>query len=300
MRNVKDRWLEQLGFPENYSFDYQSVLRKTYDMDTYYLELYDQRNGPNTTQRLMLAFPKRAAGPLPCVVVPFYFPEAMLGFDPETGDSLDKYRSVAIMLDLVKRGYSVASADAYHLTYIRSGKSISDFSRWADASRALMSDHPEWSGVGKLVADTRLVIDAVAADRRIDENRIGIMGHSLGGKMAFYTGCLDDRVKVIVASDFGIGWDQTNWRDLWYWGDKLQQIRSSGMDHSSLLGLFAPKPMMLIAGEYDDDTSFELMKRAHGYAGNEDKLRIINHATGHRPPMEVLEQGYDFIDEFLK
>ena len=300
MRNAKDQWLEHLGCPESYSFDDQLVLRKTYDMHSYYVELYDQRNGPNTSQRLMIAFPKEADELLPCVVVPFYFPEAMLGFDPETGAPLEKYRSVAIMLDLVKRGYAVASADAYHLTYIRSEKAISDFSRWADASRALMSDHPEWSGVGKLVADTKLMIDAVAADRRIDEKRIGIMGHSLGGKMTFYTGCLDDRVKVMVASDFGIGWDQTNWQDLWYWGDKLGQIKSSGVDHSSLLGLFAPKPMMLIAGEYDDDTSFELMKRAPGYTGNEDKLRIINHATGHRPPMDVLEQGYGFIDEFLK
>jgi len=29
-------------------------------------------------------------------------------------------------------------------------------------------------------------------------------------------------------------------------------------------------------------------------------LCVYNHATGHRPPTDVLERGYDFIDKYLK
>ena len=300
MNDVKKLWLDLIGYPRDYDFDRTLTLKKTYDMQSYYVELYDQANGPGTLQRLMMAFPKNAEAPVPCVAVPFYFPEAMLGFDPETGLERTEHSAIAMMRHLVERGYAVACADCFHLTYVKTDDSTDSFHKWRIAAEALNADHPEWSGIGKLIADTILVIDALASDRRTDADRIAIAGHSLGGKMAFYTGCLDERVKLILASDFGIGWDQTNWQDIWYWGDKLGQIRSSGIDHSSLLGLFAPKPMMLLAGEYDDDSSFELMKRAPGYDGNEDKLRIINHATGHRPPMEVLNQGYDFIDEFLK
>ena len=59
--------------------------------------------------------------------------------------------------------------------------------------------------------------------------------------MAFYAGCLDHRIKVIVASDFGIGWDQTNWNEAWYWGDRLKDVRARGMDHSDLLSLAGGK-----------------------------------------------------------
>ena len=75
-----------------------------------------------------------------------------------------------------------------------------------------------------MVSDTTLLIDAVAFDFRVDNTCIGIMGHSLGGKMAFYTGCLDERVRVIVASDFGIGWEQTNWSDIWYWHNSVDEF----------------------------------------------------------------------------
>jgi dienelactone hydrolase len=137
----------------------------------------------------------------------------MLGYDPKTGEELERFRGVDMMRQLVRRGYAVASADAYHLTYIQSEKARGDFSRWQDAADALRADHPGYSGVAKLVDDTALMLDLMAADARIDPARIGIAGHSLGGKMAFYTGCLDERVRAILASDFGIGWHQTNWQD---------------------------------------------------------------------------------------
>ena len=118
--------------------------------------------------------------------------------------------------------------------------------------------------------------------------------------MAFYAGCLDQRVKVIMASDFGFGWDQTNWSDIWYWDGKLEALKARGIDHSSLLGCAAPKPFCLLAGECDNDDSLKMMLRAPGYENCTDRLVIYNHATGHRPPWDVLCKGYDFIDKWLK
>jgi len=174
------------------------------------------------------------------------------------------------------------------------------FNAWHSSAVKLRADHPQWTGMGKLVFDTQLMIDAMAADSRVDESRIGIAGHSLGGKMAMYTGCLDERIKVILASDLGIGWDQTNWNDIWYWGEKVDALKMAGLEHSSLLSAAAPKPFMLLAGEFDNEDSRAMMNRAAGYEGHEDNLQIINHATGHRPPTDVLEKGYDFLDKWLK
>ena len=297
-------WLNAIGTHQNYQFPKTRTLCKRYDFPDFYIEVYQQANGIRangeiTYQRLFMAFPKAAQGKIPAVAVPFYYPEATLGFDPETGESLPKFAENATFLDLVRRGFVVATADAYHLTYIVSSLPREDFSRWRVSAEALLRDHPHWTGMGKLIADTRLVIDALAEDPRVDADRIGIAGHSLGGKMAFYTGCLDDRVKVILASDFGIGWDQTNWKDIWYWGEKLDTLKSKGFDHSSLLACAAPKPFCLLAGLYDNEESRQMMTSVSQYQDFPGRLFFVNHATGHRPPKYAADAGYGFLAHWL-
>jgi len=134
----------------------------------------------------------------------------------------------------------------------------------------------------------------------VDASRIGIAGHSLGGKMAFYTGCLDERVKVILASDFGFGWDQTNWDDPWYWGEKLNELRAQGFEHASLLAAAAPKPFCLLAGEYDNEDSRQMILAAPYYKEHPERAFVLNHATGHRPPKYAKDAGYGFLDHWLK
>ena len=118
--------------------------------------------------------------------------------------------------------------------------------------------------------------------------------------MAFYTGCLDERVKVILASDFGFGWAQSNWDASWYWDGQTPSLAEQGLDHTALLGICAPKPFCLLAGEYDDASSGEKMNKTEGYQAHPERLLLIHHGKGHRPPMEALEAGYDFLDRYLK
>ena len=305
-------WRGFLDPPPKYA-DFQHKVRKTasYARDGLLIELYEQANGPGKRQRVMLALPQNASGRLPAVVVPFYFPEAMLGFNPVDGSqcvtglvanatNLAYYAAITYMSDLARRGYATISADAYYLTYALEGMPKSDWGKWGHAGAALARDWPGWTGVGKLAFDTRLLVDMLVADDRVDAGRIGIIGHSLGGKMAFYAGCLDTRIKVIVASDFGIGWDQTNWQDSWYWGARLKEIRGIGATHADLLSMSHGKPFCLIAGKYDNEDSEKIMRAARGYDGCADRLVIINHATGHRPPAWATEAGYKFLDRYLK
>ncbi len=102
-----------------------------------------------------------------------------------------------------------------------------------------------------------------------------------------------------MASDFGIGWEQTNWGDPWYWGQTLEAVRARGMDHAGLLSLAGGKPFCLIAGKYDDESSGTMMRRAAGYEGHPERLLLVNHASGHRPPPDATETGYRFLDRFL-
>lgn len=299
MENLRKKWSDALGQIERDADYGKTELIKKISFEEFDGEIYLQNNGGKRVQRTLVLFPKNLEGRAPAIAIPFYFPDALLALDLETGEELEYYKGLEMMLHLVRRGYIVASAEAYHLTYIDSDKDRGDFTRWQDAADALRQDHPNYSGVGKLVDDTKLLIDLLASDSRVDSEKIGIAGHSLGGKMAFYTGCLDDRVRVILASDFGIGWHQTNWHNDWYWGKDAKRLEAEGFDHSELLTL-AQKPFCLIAGLYDTDESYEIMLRAEGYSENDERLKFINHATGHRPPMWALDEGYDFLDKWIK
>ena len=293
-------WHRYLDPPADYSFEPSVRLVRKYSFEEFDAELLEQANGPATVQRVLKVLPKNISGRLPAVVVPFYFPEAMIGFELDSREPLPKYSHITMMADLARRGFVCISADSYHLTYVDSPRDRRDFSRWQLAGQALVKDYPSWTGMGKLVADTRLLVDLLVEDQRVDARRIGIAGHSLGGKMAFYTGCLDSRIKVILASDFGFLWEQSNWEKVWYWGETLQQMKALGLDHTSLLSLSSGKPFMLIAGQYDDDRSYSAMTLARGYRRHPKRLVILNHATGHRPPAYALEAGYDFLEKYLK
>ena len=296
-------WAEALAVPKGYAFERRTERVHEWTFPDFTVEQYRQANGPGTEQRVFVVLPKKRPEKCPAVAVPFYYPEAMLGFDPETGKELPSFKGVTMLADLARRGFVAATADAYHLTYrVGAAEPRGDFKRWKKAAEALARDWPEWTGVGKLTADTRLVIDLLAADPRVDAERIGIIGHSLGGKMAFYAGCLDPRVKVIVTSDWGIDWDRTNWNDPWYWGaERVAAMKAAGRTHADLLECAGGKPFMLIAGKYDDEASARaVLCKVAAYRAHPERCVVLDHASGHRPPPAALAAGYDFLEKHLK
>lgn len=96
MKVEEKGWRQGLQVPAAYA-DFKREVKPTakYALPDFDVECYEQRNGTDTFQRVMMAIPKNAKGKRPAVVVPFYFPEAMLGFNPADG-SLES--------DLVKSG----------------------------------------------------------------------------------------------------------------------------------------------------------------------------------------------------
>ena len=295
-------WTRALSVPAGYAFARRVEHVRTWDFPDFTVDSYRQANGPGTVQRVFVVVPKGRTEKLPAVAVPFYYPEAMLGFDPATGEELPKFKGVTMLADLARRGFVAATADAYHLTYrVGAAEPRDDFRRWKKAAEALARDWPDWTGVGKLTADTRLLIDLLAAEPRVDATRIGIIGHSLGGKMAFYAGCLDPRVKVIVTSDWGIDWDGTNWKDPWYWGAaRVDAMKAAGRTHADLLVHASGKPFMLIAGKYDNATSARaVLDRVPAYRAHPERCVVLDHASGHRPPPDALTAGYRFLEKHL-
>ena len=118
MNNIREKWLKEIGYP-SYEIPHEKIsLKNKYEYEEFDVEVYLQKNGPDTYQRVIMTFPKNIKNPLPAVAVPFYFPEQMLGFNPETNEVLEGYEDIAMMADLAKKRYITISAESYHLTYI--------------------------------------------------------------------------------------------------------------------------------------------------------------------------------------
>jgi pimeloyl-ACP methyl ester carboxylesterase len=166
---------------------------------------------------------------------------------------------------------------------------------WRDAAAKLAKQHPQWTGMGKLTHDTRLAAEVLRGSASVDPERIAVMGHSLGGKMAFYAGCLDPRFKAIIASDFGLAWDSTNWGDAWYFGSKLQAMRADGLSPEQLLAVTST-PFFLIAGQYDSQAAsgplLDAARKVHALYGKGDTVEMFDHHTGHQPSWDSLKSAY--------
>ena len=66
-------------------------------------------------------------------------------------------------------------------------------------ARYFYQRYPKWSLLGKMVADTRAAVDAVAALEAVDPTRIYLAGYALGAKVGLITAAVDKRVAGVAA-----------------------------------------------------------------------------------------------------
>lgn len=264
--------------------------------------LMRQRTAGDAWQRILLMEPLNLKGRTAGVLVPFYDSDRMCGYDLKTKQRLGPERNTAFFgLHLVRQGYVVAAVEAYPynlLTPEERAASKGGMGVWRAAAAKLAKQHPRLTGMGRLTEDTRLAAEVLRGSDKVDPERIGIMGHSLGGKMAFYAGCLDSRFRAIVASDFGLAWDSSNWGDPWYFGDKLKGMRAQGLSHEQLLAV-GSKPFFLIAGQYDSQASagplLEEARKVRALQGQGDSLVMYDHHAGHQPTWPALKAAYVWL-----
>ena len=105
--------------------------------------------------------------------------------------------------------------------------------------------------MARMTFDAIRAADFVESLPNVDKNRIGCIGHSLGGKMALYAPAFDERYKASVSSEGGIGLKFSNWDAIWYLGPRIKDSKFK-LENHQVLSLIAPRAFLLLAGDSSD------------------------------------------------
>ncbi len=240
----------------------------------------------------------RGEGPHPAVLVVYYDAETGAGLNPKS-----ELRDFG--LQLTRRGF-VSLSIGWPRDYTN---------RQSPRMQPL-------SSLAYVAANCR---SGLAALPEVNAKRIGIVGHSFGGKWAMFASCLDDKFACAAYSDPGIVFDEkrpnVNYWEPWYIGWEADRTRKPGVptdenprtgpykmlvetghDLHELHALMAPRPMLVSGGAEDPPRRWMALQRTvevNRLLGYENRVAMTNRA-GHSPTEESNEQLYSFFEYFLK
>ena len=147
------------------------------------------------------------------------------------------------------------------------GERVSDYSHLS-AGRAPTTCHNVAtfaSMLGGSVAGLRAwdglrAVDYLATIKNADVSRLGVMGISGGGMHAFFSACLDPRIKAAVISGYFCDWRQSILAINHCTCNFVPGLLKLG-ELSDLAGLIAPRPLLVENGTKDDIFPIEAVKK---------------------------------------
>jgi hypothetical protein len=248
-------------------------------------------------------------GKKPAIITVFYEPETAVA----VGTNSKPYRDFAYQL--TKKGFVTLSLGTSKTT---KDKTFSIY--YPDIERASVQP---LSMLAYVAANAWQVLSKTEG---VDSTRIGITGHSYGGKWAMFASCLYDKFACAVWSDPGIVFDDTkgsgvNYWEPWYlgyypppWNNKWRmtgmtedarglypKLIKSGHDLHELHALMAPRPFLVSGGSSDPEDRWIPLNHAiavNSFLGYENRVAMTNR-TDHAPNQESNEVIFAFFECFL-
>jgi dienelactone hydrolase len=246
-------------------------------------------------------------GPFPSVVVVYYDAETAVGLGKE-------YRDFAYQL--AKRGFVALSIGTPEFCNLKA-----PYRPKLDKPTDKVPLQP-LSALAYVAANC---YNALANLPQVDPQRIGIVGHSYGGKWAMFAACLYEKFACAVASDPGIVFDESrpnvNYWEPWYLGYEIDKQRKRGIpsptksrtgayklliekghDLHELHTLMAPRPFLVSGGAEDPPQRWQALNHTiavNRILGYTNRIAMTNRKT-HAPNPESNQQIYLFFQHFLK
>ena len=225
-------------------------------------------------------------GPFPAVLVVFY--------EAETGIGRGKPERLDFALQLARRGFVTLSLGS------------------DPAASYPDKEKPQLQPLSFHAYVAANCYNALANLPQVDPKRIGVVGHSYGGKWAMFASCLYDKFACGVWSDPGIVFDEArpnvNYWEPWYLGCEpgrtrkpgipteenprtgaYKQLVEAGHDLHELHALMAPRPFLVSGGSEDPPERWKALNHAvavNQLLGYEDRVAMTNR-DGHTPDRRV-------------
>lgn len=305
---IKEQWSKLLGqWPALIEQPHVETLASTqHETFTQHTIRFAWTPSETTTGYLLVPHGK---GPHPAVVTVFYEPETAVGKNKGNGKP---HRDFA--LQLAQRGFVTLSIGTTQ----------------ASKDRTYALYHPDikdaqiqpLSMLGYAAANAWYVL---ASRPDVDSKRIGIVGHSFGGKWAMFASCLFDKFACAAWSDPGIVFDESrpsvNYWEPWYLGYHPKPWRKRGLitkdnparglypqlvkdkhDLHELHVLMAPRPFLVSGGSEDPASRWEALNHSvevNRILGYENRVAMTNRPK-HSPNENSNKVIYAFFEHFLE
>lgn len=264
--------------------------------------------GPGRKTFAYLLRPK-GDGPFPAVVDVFYYPEDGAGL------KTDKRKQNDFGYQAVKRGL-IALCVGQNPTSPRPNADLY-YPTWDKAQLQPLS----W--LAYVAANAHTVL---AQRKDVDPKRIGVVGHSYGGKWSIFAGALYDKFAAVCTSDPGIVFDEprgnVNYWEPWYLGYEpgtefrprgilkgpadrrgpYKQMMEEKADLHELHALIAPRPFFVAGGSEDKATRWIPLNHTvavNRILGVESRVGMHNRPE-HKITPEASDRIADFFEYFLK
>jgi len=277
----RQKYLQLLGqMPEKTPLNAMvtgSIQRTGYSVEKI---IYESRPGHHVTSNLYLPYGK---GPFPGILI-------FCGHEM-TSKATESYQETAILLalngfaalviDPMSQGERVQFTDS-------AGKRIL---RGSTTEHTLLNAGASLTGssvVAWELFDNVRSLDYLVSRPEVDSSRIGCLGNSGGGAQTVWFVAYDERIKAAAPCSFITSREREY--ELNGTGDGCQQIPSEGrelLEIADYLVMFAPKPLLILAGRYDfvDYTgtvdAYRELADVYTMLGEADKIKLFTGEDGH-------------------
>lgn len=279
----------------------KQIVTGTHNFNGYRVEniIFESRPGHHVTCNLYVP---QGKGPFPAVLL-------LCGHEM-TSKATESYQRTAVLF--TRNGFAVLVVDP-----ISQGERV-QFTD-IDGNRLLRGSTTEHtllnagaSLTGSSVAawelfDNRRALDLLVSRKEIDNERIGCLGNSGGGNQAVYLIACDERIKVAAPCSFVTSRERTF--DLTGANDGCQHLPFEGrerMEIADFLFLFAPKPLLILAGKYDfvdyygTRLTYEELAQVYELLSSREKIKLFAFDDGHGISLPKREAAVAWFARWLK
>jgi dienelactone hydrolase len=173
------------------------------------------------------------------------------------------------------------------------------------------------SGSMKAIWNNMRAVDLLQSLSEVDRDRIGCIGHSLGGHNGLFTAAFDQRISAIVTSCGFTAFHDYYGGNLMGWTSEryMPRIRTVfqndpnrvPFDFHEVIAALAPRAVFVNAPLGDDNFDVAGVKKVLAAASEvfefrsaRGKLRVEHPESGHDFPTEIRLAAYTWLDEQLK